>query len=185
MQTTPMGDQMGFSLIEWLIVVAITATLMSMAATPLVRVAHGLKAQQRAHAFMGALWLARAEAARHNSRATLCTSTDLTQCDRNGSWANGWLLFIDHNHNGQLDTNEPVIRRSAGYTDGWRLTGNGNMQHQLTYLPAGYTRTVAGAMQMGTLTLCPPPHSAPVGKAIVLNSLGRPRLQNAPASACL
>jgi len=184
MHTTPIGSQMGFSLLEWLIVLAIVAMLAQMAATPLHRWVHHLTGQHRMQALVQHIWLARQEAIRHGTLAVLCASPTQQYCASQGPWHTGWMLFIDTNRNAVWDEGETVVQRHAGFNDGWTLTGNSPIQRNLSYAPTGYSRSATGALQIGTFTLCPPAGSPYTGRQIVINSMGRPRTQNAPIGSC-
>jgi type IV fimbrial biogenesis protein FimT len=184
MHTTPFGSEAGFSLLEWLVVLAIAALLAQMAATPLHRWLQHLTGQHRIQALQQGLWLARQKAIRHGTLTVLCASPTQHSCASQGPWHTGWMLFIDLNRNALWDESEPVVQRHAGFTDGWTLTGNTLIQRHVSYAPTGYTRSPNGALQIGTFTLCPPAGSPYRGHQIIINSMGRPRIQNAPANSC-
>lgn len=181
---TTFGSEAGFSLLEWLVVLAIVAMLAHMAATPLHRWVHHLTGQHRIQALQQDLWLARQEAIRHGTLAVLCASPTQQHCAAQGPWHTGWMLFIDLNRNAVWDAGEPVVQRHSGYSDGWTLTGNSPVQRHVSYAPTGYTRSPTGALQIGSFTLCPPKSSPYAGHQLVINSMGRPRMQSAPAGSC-
>lgn len=144
--TTPPGSEVGFGLLEALVVLAIAALLAQAVATPLHQWMQHLTGLQRMQALVQDLWLARQEAIRHGTLAVLCVSPNAQHCATQGPWHHGWMLFIDHNRNAFWDEGEPVVMRHAGYQDGWTLTGNQPVQRHVSYAPTGYTRTPTGAL---------------------------------------
>jgi prepilin-type N-terminal cleavage/methylation domain-containing protein len=177
---------MGFSLLEWLIVLAIVAMLAQMAATPLHRWVQQFQGRQQAQAFVQDLWIARQTAARFGQRAVLCGMDPLTStCTTTGQWSYGRLLFVDHNNNGLRDPNEPTIKQTAALASGWTLqAGTTQLTHIISYAPTGGAKSLNGAVVNGHYRLCPPLNSSVEGLRVVINSLGRPRTQTAEARDC-
>jgi type IV fimbrial biogenesis protein FimT len=65
-----------------------------------------------------------------------------------------------------------------------RLTGNQNVARYVSFTPTGSTRLIGGGFQAGTLTAC---RLSPFGgeaRQIVLNAVGRPRVQKSAVSSC-
>lgn len=186
MHMTPAGSQAGFSLLEWLLVIAIISMLARMTATPLHRWLQHFQAQQQAQALVQDLWLARQTAARFGQRAVLCGLDPITvTCSTSGQWSQGRLLFVDQNNNGVLDQVEPIVQSRASPASDWTLTaGTAQLADRVSYAPTGGVRNINGAVVSGHFKLCPPPNSAHHGLRVVINSLGRPRAQTAPAGDC-
>ena len=63
-------------------------------------------------------------------------------------------MFHDLNNNGTADAGETIVHRSQALPPGFRLSGNLNVARYIAFTPAGRTRLVSGAFQVGTLTLC-------------------------------
>ena len=174
----------GFSLTELLVVAAIAAALAAVAVPSFA----GFLATQRSSStvsrFVASLNLARSEAIKRNARAVLCKSPDGSTCSHAGAWDQGWMVFHDANNNGQLDPGETLVLQSAGISAGYRLTGNTNVSHYVSYSANGSAKLLSGAFQAGTFTLCPPPGSGVPPQKIVLSGAGRPRVAPGQATDC-
>jgi type IV fimbrial biogenesis protein FimT len=183
---TTFGSEAGFSLLEWLVVLAIVAMLAQMAATPLHRWVHQFQGRQQAQALVQDLWIARQTAARFGQRAVLCGMDLMTSnCTTTGQWSHGRLLFVDQNNNGRRDQDEPIIKQTAPLASGWNLqSGTSQLTHRVSYAPTGGAKSLNGAVVNGHYRLCPPLNSSPQGLRVVINSLGRPRTQPADAGDC-
>jgi type IV fimbrial biogenesis protein FimT len=55
----------------------------------------------------------------------------------------------------------------------------------VSFEPSGATRTVGGAFQAGTLTLCRQSVASNEARQIILNAVGRPRVQRLEIASCL
>lgn len=87
-------EYLGFTLLELLIVVIITAILATAAAPGLTSTFQTNRLSAQANDLISGLILARSEAMRRNSPAIVCMSSDHKEC--NGSdWSQGWLVYAD------------------------------------------------------------------------------------------
>jgi type IV fimbrial biogenesis protein FimT len=163
----------GFTLIEIMIALIIFAVLLS-AALPAYR--DWIAAQQLAnyaHFIADTLDLARSEAIKHGYRVNLCKTRDGLQCADDGGWEQGWLLFVDENHSGQVDDDEAVLHREGPARDGITMQGNRPVEDYVSYTSLGHARLLSGALQMGTFVLCKPGQNA---LKVVLANSGRARI---------
>jgi type IV fimbrial biogenesis protein FimT len=163
----------GFTLIEILIALVIFAILLRVG-LPTYR--DWIAAQQlanHAHFIADTLDLARSEAIKHGYRVNLCKSRDLRLCTDEGGWEQGWLLFVDENHSGQVDDDESVLRREGPPRNDITMRGNRPVEDYVSYTSLGHARLLSGALQMGTFVLCKPGQNA---LKVVLANSGRARI---------
>jgi len=128
---------------------------------------------------------ARAEALVRNRRVTMCKSADGESCSTAGGWEQGWLLFHDENGNGRREAGEEAIGRHEALAFHLRLTGNTPVARYVSYSAVGATRLVGGGFQAGTLTLCSTTAQPAAARQIILNAVGRPRVQQATVPSCV
>jgi type IV fimbrial biogenesis protein FimT len=179
------GARRGFTLVEMLVTVCILGTLLAIA-VPLARsFGHSMKLSSLSNAFLSQLHLARSEAIKRNGRVAICKSADGASCSAAGGWEQGWILFHDVDNDGLRDAGEGVVQRFAALPPGFRLVGNVNVAKYVSFAATGGTRTSAGAFQAGTLTVCKSSETATEARQIVINAIGRPRIQKVTVDSCL
>ena len=107
--------QCGWSLVELLTVLAVSAILVMVAVPSLSAAFYELQVRSAAHEFAALMTLARSEAIkRRQGRVVMCAASSGATCATGGGWRNGWLLFHDVNGNAQLDAGELVMRTQSG-----------------------------------------------------------------------
>ncbi len=94
----------GFTLIEALVVITISAILLAVGVPMFQGTIAGMRASEGANSLVASLELARVEAIRRGTPVTLCrvTAADATACDASASgsyaaddWAIGWMVWTD------------------------------------------------------------------------------------------
>jgi type IV fimbrial biogenesis protein FimT len=128
---------------------------------------------------------ARAEALMRNRRVTMCKSAQGGSCSAEGGWEQGWIMFHDENNNGEREGAEQVIAHHAPLASHLRVTGNTPVARYVSYTAIGTTRLIGGGFQAGTLTVCSTAGGPAAARQIVLNALGRPRVQKATVASCV
>lgn len=192
----------GQSLIETLFVLFLVAVLCGLSVSALHEAQTKFQVQAGAQALLNAVLSARAEAVRRETRVSICvaaptftqagmatevlpmacaTSTELGQ---GAAWQNGWLMFEDDNHNGMWESGEAVLLRHAHLGLKVSASGNTTVRQNVSFGASGRSLTPNGAFQAGTLTVCE--HQALTGKGwlLVINAVGRPRLESAEIAKC-
>lgn len=84
----------GFTIIELMVVIVISAILMMMAVPSYQGFIKRNNIQSLQSRVTAAVVTARSEAASRNAVATLCSSVDGERCG--GTWSDGWIVFVDN-----------------------------------------------------------------------------------------
>lgn len=164
-----MNSPPGFTLIELMVSVAILSILLTVAVPSYQSLMINNRLATQTNEFVTALTLARSEAIKRGSRATVCRSADQSNCSTAaGDWTQGWLVFMDGDNDGTVDTGEPVLQVHSVLPGGLTLGGNLNY---ISYVGTGATQDNDGSFQNGTVMMC----HAQSGKArsLTVNQAGR------------
>jgi type IV fimbrial biogenesis protein FimT len=174
----------GFTLYELLVVLAIASVLLVLAAPAFRSIGNSMKLSAMSNALVAHLQLARSEAIKRNGRVVMCKSPDGVQCTSAGGWERGWIVFQDTNNNGNLDEGEQIIQRIEAMPEGWHMAGNQSVAKYVSYMPTGETEMTTGAFQAGVITVCQQSTDKTEARQVVINAVGRPRVQKATVAAC-
>ena len=174
----------GLTLVEVMVAVAILATLAGTALNSWRSVGASMKLSAFTNGFVSHFQHARGEAIKRNSRVVMCKSANGTTCATAGGWEQGWVVFHDANNNGRRDDGELIIRRGDALPSGYRLTGNNTVASYLSFSPFGGTRFTSGAFQAGTITVCRTSVETSDARQVVINAVGRPRIQRTTLPMC-
>jgi type IV fimbrial biogenesis protein FimT len=174
----------GMTLVELMTVIAIAGILAGTAVPSFRSLIRSTELTSSANDLYASLTLARSEAAKRHARVALCKSADGRTCSTTGGWEQGWIVFHDVNDNGTREASEQVVERVDPLPKDMRVSGNMNVAKYVSYAPTGETKLASGAFQAGTITLCNVSSRSEDVRQIVLNAVGRPRVQKARAASC-
>ncbi|MFT3898202.1 MAG: GspH/FimT family pseudopilin [Thermomonas sp.] len=91
------GEQTGFTMVELMISIVVTAIILSLAVPSFTSVINSNRLAGPANALLSGLQSARATAISRNTRVVLCRSDDGATCNATaGNWP-GWIAFVDWN----------------------------------------------------------------------------------------
>ncbi|PUE24794.1 GspH/FimT family protein [Limnohabitans sp. Jir72] len=173
---------LGFTLLEALVALALVALLVGMAAPAMSRLRQEHRMQALVEELFSSLMLTRSEALRQQQRVTVCVRTQDDRCAIAGPWTPGWMVFVDTNANAQRESQERVLQKHEALSAGFTLKGNGPVSRFVSYGLEGRSQTISGAFQSGTLTLCQV--DATQAWQVVINALGRPKLEKVASDVC-
>jgi type IV fimbrial biogenesis protein FimT len=179
MQTTKQRN-LGLSLIEIMMTLAVLATLVAAAAPAFGKLMQSTAAQTSRSALTTALNTARIFAASKNVYVVVCPSADQQYCGRTTEWQHGWLIFIDADDDGARDAGEELLGVSQAQPDGVAILSTAGRTH-IDYRPDG---SATGSNV--TFTVCDR-RGADDATALVVNNAGRVRSgkpTEAAATAC-
>ncbi|MDB5945665.1 MAG: methylation [Ramlibacter sp.] len=167
-----------------LITVAVAGVLLALSVPSFSRLLNSTRLTDASNALLSSMHLARSEAIKRNGRVTLCKSANGIACSSAGGWEQGWIVFHDANQDGERDSDETIIERMQPLANGLKITGNLRVGNYVSFLANGLSRLNGGGFQAGTVTLCTQSGAAGEGRQIVLNAVGRPRVQKLDAVQC-
>lgn len=101
--------QWGFSLIELMVVVAITAILLAIGLPSFQGVLRSNLVTTTTNELMSSFALARTEALRSPGGAAICSTDDGTACG--GDWNDGWMVWIDMDGDGLPNGDDDRVLR--------------------------------------------------------------------------
>ena len=174
---------LGFTLLEALLVVALLGILVSLAAPAMGDLQAKYRLQAHAEGFLESLILARSEAIRRQQRVSLCPRANDATCDASGQWSQGWLVFVDSNDNALRDADEPLLEDHSALPQDVKVALNSTIRSYFAYGSEGRSMAINGAFMAGTLRFCQP--TKPAGWQVVINALGKPRIEKYAPQACL
>lgn len=156
---------LGFTLIELLIVISIIGITLAIAAPSFQSLIASNRLTASANNLLSAFQLAKSEAIKSN-RLVIVT--------KNGTWANGWIVFTDIDQNGSqaTDGSEPTISSFDALTPGYTVKPNSS---SVTYRPDGRSTS------FGSFYFCSPANTADFRRVVIADT-GRVRIDT-PASS--
>lgn len=184
MENTPARRQRGATVTEVVVGLGIAAGAAGLAAPAMQEFLRASELTTASGELLADLHLARSEALQRNRRVALCKSADGLQCTGQGGWQQGWLVFQDENNNGVLDDGEEKVAVHGALQQGMRVTGNQHVAHYISFNALGATQLTGGGFQAGTLTLCRASAAPTPSRQVILNAVGRPRVQRATVPMC-
>ena len=167
----------GVTLVELMVAISVIGILMAVGVPSFNQFTTNSRLNSYVNALQSNLSLARSEAIKRNGRVVICVTSNGTSCDNSGSWDQGWIIFSDLDNDGSRDGGEELILTMPSLQTGYNFSGNGNVSSYISFDSQGMTKLTSGALQAGTITLCPAaPAAGGVGRQLILSSSGRARI---------
>lgn len=166
----------GLTLIELIIGIAMASILMVVAVPSYTTLLNRLRLASHSNELSSSLAFARSEALRRGVRVTVCKAASATACTTSGTWASGWLVFVDNRH--ATGNNAGVVDGSGGSADeilraapaltGSTVTASTSFADWIGFRPDGIS-VGSGGTASGSLTVC----RGSQGVTQAVNALGR------------
>ena len=168
-----MREQHGFTLVELIVTVAISALMLSMAVPSLDGLLSGARQTGAINDFVTSVHRARSTAITENTRVTLCPSRSGADCEK-VAWSDGWIAFADVDSDQSVDASDKIISIAAA-TPGVTIQSP-EFPNGLLYRPNGrVTGDTETAGIFGSFTVCDN-RGIRSGKVMIVDFSGRPRL---------
>jgi len=160
----------GLSLLELLITMGISAIIFSIAIPVMASFISQNRIATQVNNLRTSLDLTRSVAIKEKVHTVICKSNDGESCSRRDEWDQGWIIFVDNNHDRHRSEDERLVLVQQPLPEGTQLKYRAfGSRHYVAYRPMGFTRT------NGTFTICNP--AVPDrSKALILTKSGRVRL---------
>lgn len=164
----------GFSLLEAMVVMAISAIVLAIGVPSYRGVMENQRASSTMHLLTAYMASARGTAISYRIPTVVCPSNRAGGCRMDGDWSQGWLMFFDADGNRQPDTREDILRdENAPLHPSLRLVSSSG-RPQLRYLPDGRS---AGSNL--SVRLC---RDGILLGQVIVNNVGRVRSEKASGS---
>jgi type IV fimbrial biogenesis protein FimT len=150
----------GVTLIELLLVMAISAILLTLAVPSFTSVIRSMYVSSAMNFFMSDVRLARSEAVRRNRMVVMCRSdapeVAVPKCGSGGGidldgdylgdgWASGWIIFEDATNTKDYVVGAKLIRVQGAIQNIGSISGRPNSSVKLQFTPTGRLRSLSGA----------------------------------------
>ena len=111
-----MRKSAGFTMIELLMVMMIVGILAAIGTSSFKYVATSNRISTEINGLLGDMQFARSQAVKTGTTVTVCPSIDSQSCSGSTTWTTGWIVFLDFNGDGAVQTGETVIRVQKSIT---------------------------------------------------------------------
>lgn len=200
---SPYSNQQGYSLQDTLFSLFMVVVLCGLAASAMLGLQTSAHLQTAAQDLHSAVLTTRTQALRLEKRVTLCAAAPSStnnpalgnvnpsvRCHVSSDgaygnvWRQGWLMFEDDNHNGIWDEGETRLAQHETLHRTVSASGNATVNRFVSFGASGRSLALNGAFQAGTLTVCERQTQNSNGWRVVVNAVGRPRLEKLLIDDC-
>lgn len=167
----PSANTYGFSLVELMVAISITAIALALAAPSFSDVVRKNRISSITQEFLGTIAYARSEAVRRAGSVCLCTSADGTSCGTAATtWTDGWIVFRNSDSDSPpvVDSGEPILKVFGSLPSGYTLAASSAFAASLCYDRYGM------ANDLGSFAICRDSDETTAKAILVLRT--RPRM---------
>jgi type IV fimbrial biogenesis protein FimT len=171
----------GFTLFELVIVILIVSILATIGTSSFKYVTTSNRISSEVNGLLGDMQFARSQAAKTGSYVTVCpANVALTSCSGNSTWTNGWIVFLDLNGNGAVDTATDKIIRTQRSISPDTLVGSSAAFKFVTFNREGYASN--GLTAWATINLNSSPVNAQWRRCLAVSAVGAMAVEKSGAS---
>lgn len=166
--------QTGFTIVEMLVALVVLGLLLAVGAPSFVSIFQINNIAEASNRFVSSLTYARNTAISSNVSVVMCLANDdRDDCDNDGQWEDGWIIWADLDNDNALDGNENILLDERGLPLGFSLRAtNNSFVNRIDYSPTGdATGDVANNAEI--FRLCDPDGIEADARLIYLNAVGR------------
>lgn len=164
--------QQGFSLAEMMATLAIAAVTASMAVPAMRNLAANGQRTAATNELVTTIHAARSVAITRNVQVTICPSSDAEHCN-DTQWHEGWIYFVDYDHNRQVDTNDEILGAVNGIAE--ITIRSQDFEQFLVFRPNGQIMVATTAENSGEMLLCDD-RGPEFSHSLILHVGGKPQL---------
>jgi type IV fimbrial biogenesis protein FimT len=164
-----MFSQRAFTILESVVCILVFVVILLFAAPNMTHLQKTQQSQLASFELQNIVGHARSRALNSRRTLSLCGSSDGNNCDNN--WSEGGLLFEDTNRDGQLDTEENVIKYTPFALKQASLSWKGFSGKFMRFESIGIT-----SASNGTFTYCELDKNPLYSRQVIVSRGGRARL---------
>ena len=176
--------QIGFTLIEMMVVVALVAILVAIATPSFVGLMQSNRVSAEVNSFVGDLQFARSEAIKQGAPVSVCASSDGLNCLGANTWQSGWIVFLDLDGSGTVTTGDQVLRKRPAWVGGDTFAAAPSIT-AVTFSRDGFANLpVAATGASILLALRTEPVNANATRCVSINRVGHQTVVAGGTGAC-
>ncbi|MGE8448000.1 MAG: GspH/FimT family pseudopilin [Comamonas sp.] len=120
--------QQGFNIIEVMVVVALIGIALAIAVPSMAALIRSNRTTSEISTLVSSIRMAKSEAIKRGSAVQICSTTDASTCSGTNVWNTGWLIYVDSNGNGSLDSGEEIITTEQAFKYAHTLLASSNSE---------------------------------------------------------
>lgn len=151
-----MKNSAGFSLIELMVVIAITAVLVALAVPGFQGMMASSNLTSATNDLIATFARAKGDAIRRGKRVTVCMSSDGAACTTTGDWTQGWIMFNDDDHsdtNATVENTTDITLIAAAQSSGIVFKAKSS-QSYFSFSADGKAKLMNGGSGAGRIRVC-------------------------------
>lgn len=147
--------QLGLTILEILIALAIGGILLGLAAPSLQSVLGDSEMSATSNELVYSLQTARSEAIKRAARVGLCPSSDALSADPtcSGGYVDGWIVFVDTDGNGTREATNEVLMQSEARSPAFAIEPDSVFSDRVYFDISGSSINTAGVPLSGAIRL--------------------------------